>query len=73
MASIGECQNPRDGYSSKAVSCADGVTVAHSFTTNDCTTVVDVQTVPASGECLELEGGGATTVECTANGVTQKV
>ena len=55
-AAFGECKNPRDGYSSKAVSCADGEVVAHTFTTNDCTTVVDVQTVPVTGECCDSEG-----------------
>jgi hypothetical protein len=98
---FGECKNPADGYSSKAVSCGGGVTVAHSFTTNDCSGAVDeVQTIPVTGECCDSEGncqaaggdsgadgdgvtytytygggdgGGATTVECTANGVTQKV
>jgi hypothetical protein len=55
-AALGECQNPRDGYSSKAVSCADGEVVSHSFTTNDCTTVVDVQTVPVTGECCDMDG-----------------
>ena len=55
-AAVGECQNPRDGYSSKAVSCADGVAVAHSFATNDCTGAIDeVQTVP-TGKCCDLDG-----------------
>ena len=39
------------------MSCADGVTVAHSFTTNDCTGAVDeVQTAPVTGECCDSEG-----------------
>ena len=62
MASInvafGECQNPTDGYSSKAVSCANGDTVVvyHTFTTNDCTDH-EVQTAPATGECCDSEDG----------------
>jgi hypothetical protein len=39
------------------VSCADGVTVAHTFTTNDCTGTIDeVQTAPVTGECCDSEG-----------------
>ena len=53
----GECQNPTDGYSIKGVSCADGVIVEHSFTTNDCTGTFEVQTMQfpsTSGECYTL-------------------
>ncbi len=38
------------------MSCADGVTVAHTFTTNDCTDH-EVQTAPATGECCDSEDG----------------
>ena len=57
-AAFGECQNPTDGYSSKAVSCANGDTVVvyHTFTTNDCTDH-EVQTAPATGECCDSEDG----------------
>ena len=58
IGAFGECQNPADGYSSKAVSCANGDTVVvyHTFTTNDCTDH-EVQTAPATGECCDSEDG----------------
>ena len=52
-----------EGYSSKAVSCADGEAITQAFPTNDCTEPVD-ETQPATG---------STTVECTADGIKQTV
>ena len=50
-AAFDKCFESSDGSSYKTVSCGDGEGVYHTFTSNDCTGVVDTVLVFPVGEC----------------------